>query len=190
MLITRTNPVGLSKKVQDMQTYLHGQLLKKWNLETTPNVYHCHGLCYRNRRAGGYIAEVYVGNDEYKEVYWDDALHAISFFGVSERFEFEEQSTSDIHLVFFVNVAKLKPTIAHRADEEIRADVESVFQGGAFGFELEDTELWLENVLREYQASLISQDALGNEKLKYVDMHPVHCFRINLKAFFDIGSNC
>lgn len=190
MLIQHANPVGIDRAIQQVQTRLHAQLLAKWNLQGAPESYQCHERCYRNRTANGYRAEIYEAGNEYRDVYWDDRLAAISFFGISDDIVTGTQSSTDVHLVFFVNLAKLKPALSHRADEEVRADVESILAAGLFGFEMVDTELWLENVLREYPATLIGQDGLANENLKYVDIHPVHCFRINLQSFYDSGSNC
>lgn len=178
MLITKTKPVGLDAAVQQLQTFLHSQLVKTWKL-TDDSVYQCHGLIYRNKKDSGYIAEAYIGNNEYKEVYWDDALSAISWFGRSDKTVFDKQTTTNVHLVFFVNLEKLKPTIQHRADEEIRNDIQKLFAYSLFGFSFESVELWIDNVLKEYPGSR------RDDRLKAVDMHPIHCFRINLKCFYD-----
>ncbi|HUR65461.1 MAG TPA: hypothetical protein VMZ03_03855 [Chitinophagaceae bacterium] len=176
MLIQKSNPVGIDAAIRNLQTFLHSKLTVLWNVT---DQYRCYGRCYRNKIDGGYIAENYEGEKEYKEVYWDDTLSAISFFGTGSKTTFDIKNKTDVHLVFFVDLSKIKPAIAHRADEEVRNQVQKLFGSGLFDFAIDSTELWLENVLREYPGSR------REDRLKIVDMQPVHCFRINLKLLYD-----
>jgi hypothetical protein len=180
MLITKTNPVGIDVAIQNLQAYLHKQLVKAWSLtgDSDP-AFESYGRVYKNKKDTGYVAEVYTGNNEYKEVYWNDTLKAISWFGLSDKIEFDKQNINKVHLVFFVNIEKLKPGISHRADEEIRNEIQKLFGYSLFGFSWESIELGIDNVLREYPGSR------RDEGLKVVDMHPIHCFRINLKCIYD-----
>lgn len=180
MLITKTNPVGIDVAIQNLQTYLHKQLVSKWGLvDDNDPLYECYGRVYRNKNDAGYIAEVYAGNNEYKEVYWNDQLKAINWFGISGEIEHDIVEKTNVHLVFFVDLSKLKPSIAHRADEEVRKDVLDIIGAGRFGFTYTGVELWLENVLKEYSGSR------RDERLKAVDMHPIHCFRLNFSLSYD-----
>jgi hypothetical protein len=180
MLIQKTNPVGLDFYIQRLQTEIHTRLLTGWGIES--DVYHCHERCYRNKTSDGYIAEVFHGGKDYKEVYWNDNLTAISFFGISNNIKRGIQSEAHVHLVFFVDLSRLTlqgNEIDHRADNEARGKVEEIIGRYSNGFTLLSTELWLENVLREYPGS-----RRDGTNLKYVDMHPVHCFRLNLKLVY------
>ncbi len=181
MLITKTNPVGIDWYIQQLQTRLHTELLKTWGVDVK---YTCYGRCYRNKKDDGYIAEVYTGGNEYKEVYHDDGISAISFFGISDKITNDVENKARVHLVFFVNLWKLKPTITHRADEEVRQDVFKAIGAQSFGFSFESVDLWLENVLKEYPGSRREQ------RLKAVDMHPVHCFRFNFKLLYNPNHIC
>lgn len=179
MLITKTDPVGIDALIQKFQTKLHTDLYARWSIadyegDGEPR-YHCYGRAYRNAAVSdsGFIAEVFTGTD-YKEVFWDDRLYAISFFGIGSEITKAVGNSADVHLVFFVNTKKLKPNVAHRADEEIRFDVQEIIGKNSFGFNLNSIELWVENVLREYPGSL------RDNRLKFVDMSPCHCFRINM----------
>lgn len=182
MLIAKTGPVGIDWYIQQLQTYLHGKLLAAWNLSDAQ--YIAYGRCYRNRSDDGYIAENYQGDGNYKEVYWDDAVSAISFFGTGSTEKNGVEHTADVHLVFFANLKKLKPSITHRADEEVRRDVAGLFGLSLKGFTYESTEMWTENVLREYPGSR------RDKRLIAVDMHPLHCFRLNLKLIYNPSKNC
>jgi hypothetical protein len=182
MLIAKTNPVGIDAKVQEFQARLHTALLNVWGIDS--EAYHCHERCYRNRKTEGYVAEVYTTDNEYKEVYWNDELTAISFFGLNNvpiRHDTVEQAK--VHLVFFVNLAKLKPSVTHRADEEVRRDVLNIIGRSISGFVYESLELGIENVLKEYAASWRTAGKFAN--LDAVDMHPIHCFRLNFSINYD-----
>jgi hypothetical protein len=165
----------VDRVIQGLQTKLHTQLVSAWNL-SADSVYHCYGRCDRNLTEGGYIAEILTEGNDYREVFWDDALSAISFFVRGDKVEYQKgESKAPVSVIFFVNVKKLKPLIPHRADEEVRLDVLRVFQGPM----LLSYETGLDNVLREFPGS--------KEKLRVADMQPVHCFRINLNLIYQ---NC
>lgn len=188
MLLIKTNPAGVDFYIQQLQTKLHAAMIRETDVDDSK--YKCYGRCYRNKREEGYIAENYEGNGEYKEVYWDDTLTAISFFGLSGTIKTGVNHEADVHLVMFANLIKLGlqdrqgNTIAHRADEELRALITSVIGNHSNGFNYISTELWIENVLREYQGSR------REKRLVAVDMHPVHCFRVNLKLIFNPNKVC
>lgn len=182
MLITKTNPTGADWYIQELQTKLHTKLLVEWNISSDD--YKCYGRCYRNKSDDGYIAQNYEASNEYKEVYWDDTLKAISFFGVGNTANLSVGANANVHLVFFVNLAALAPAISHRADEEVRQQVLNAIGSNAFGFSVDSVETSIENVLREYSGSR------RDERLKYVDMHPIHCFRINLTLNYNVNKNC
>lgn len=183
MLITKTKPVGIDFYIQKLQTYLHDILTVKWNVT---DLYECYGRALRNKTSDGYKAEVYspTAENNHKDVYWNDALKALSFFGIGNTKIDRSFGVAEVHLVFFVDVAKLKPTITHRADEEVRQDVMSVVKSGMHGFEVTGVVIGVENSLKEYPNSIKS------ESLKYADMQPTHCFRINGELTYDINKNC
>ena len=182
MLIQKSNPVGIDIPIQRFQAYIHSALSAKWNVTDD---YRCYARADRNKTDNGYIAEVLIdGTGSYDAVYEDKRYAAQSFFGLSTRAENESgRLTTDVHLVFFVDVKRLKPAISHRADEEIRKDVINACSSGMYGFNFESLETGLENVLREYPGTR------RDDRLKYVDMQPVHCFRLNFLLTYDIN-NC
>lgn len=189
MLTTRTNPAGIDWYIQQLQTKLHTQLIAAWALQDATK-YEAYGRCYRNKRENSYIAEVYVSGNEYKEVFWNDQLAALSFFGTSSQIKRGLKAEADVHFIMFADLSKLALTdisgnpIAHRADEELRQSVIEIIGRGLYGFTIQSVELWLENVLKEYQGSFRDQ------RLKAVDMHPIHCFRVNLKLLLDPNKIC
>ena len=176
MLVTKTSPVGIDYSLQLLQTELHDRLLTTWGIDTS--TYKAYGRCYRKPADAGYIVANYDSGTEYTSLF-DDTLKAMSFFGQSPATRLDQKESTEVHLVFFVNLALLKPSIAHRADEEVRKDVISIFAPALYGFAYQGFDITIESALREYR---------GNWK-KTLDMHPFHCFRINLKVLYDINSN-
>jgi hypothetical protein len=191
MLIIKTNPVGIDWYIQQLQTKLHRLLIDSdhWNL-ADGSKYECYGRCNRNKTKDGYTAEVYTAGNDYKEVYWNDSLTAISFFGVSNLLKITAGTEADVHLVMFADLKKLAlkdkdgSVIAHRSDEELRQMVLDVIGKNAFGFSVQSVETGIENVLKEYPGTR------RDDRLKYVDMHPVHSFRINLNIKYNPDKNC
>jgi hypothetical protein len=183
MLFLKTAPVGVDIPIQKLQLYLHEKLLAKWGLQNVD--YEAYGRCYRNQKEDGYVAEVYVGGNEYKEVYLDDRISVLSFFGLSGDIEFEVTNTADVHLIFWVNIKRLYPAITHRADEEVRKDVQELVQKKMYGFTLTEVRLGIERVHQEYRGTIMAAQA-NLDTLKYRDMHPFHCFRFDLKLLYDI----
>jgi len=178
MLITKTNPAGVDVPIQKVQEFLHARLLALWNVSS--NLYRSYGRCYRNKLDYGYVAENYEGANEYKEVYWDDNLAVISFFGVGTTIKHDKiKEYADVHLVFFLNLQKVKPAIAHRADEEVHRDLLRIVGESLYGLTYTGLDTGIDNVLREYPGSR------RDKRLLAADMHPVHCFRLNFTLFYN-----
>jgi len=180
MLYTKISPVGIDIQIQRLQTLLFAKLPAIWGISDT--LYECYGRCYRNQKDEGYVAEVYKGNNEYKEVYVDDRISAISFFGLTDQtIDMNKVNKAEVHLIFWVDIKKVKPALLHRGDEEVRKDVEQIIKN-KYGFQLSGIDLGIENVLRDYPGSLES-----DKVIKYRDMHPFHCFRFNFDLLYNIS---
>lgn len=182
MTIRLTNPTGINKAIDLLQVWLQGQLFALWGIdplaEPAGNEYRFYPKVYRNVDPGGkgFIAELYTGENNYEEVFWNDQLKGLTWFGQGPRVETVGQiQTVDIHLVTFANLKTLYPAITHRADEEIRQAFQRIFEAPIYGFSLVSTEIWLQNVLREYPGSR------RDDRLIAADMGDVHAFRLNLK---------
>ncbi|MDF2189287.1 hypothetical protein [Paraflavitalea sp. CAU 1676] len=186
MLKLKTKPVGIDVPIQKMQTFIHNKLIALWNIdETNGPKYMAYGRCYRNRdQKYGYIAENYKGDSitggvDYEETYWDDNMTVVSFFGVANSIRHEgTKELASVHLVYFLDLAKVKPTIAHRADEEVHKDLLSLVGNVLHGFTYTGLDTGVDNVLREYPGSR------RENRMVAVDMHPRHCFRLNFDLMY------
>jgi hypothetical protein len=190
MIVTITNPKGMDFCINQLQSWLQSELFARWEIDpdvpAESNRYKFLPRVNRNPdEKNGFIAELYLGNGEYKEVYWDDTLTGFTWFGLGSKILQEDgQQVADIHLVTFANLKKLYPDIDHRADNELRMDFQKVFEAPIFGFTLISTEIWLPNVLREYPGSR------RDNRLKAADMGNVHAFRLNLELRFTPSEAC
>lgn len=175
MLYTRTTNTGVDAPIDGLQRMLYPKIVAAWGLDANSDKhYNSYSRAYRNQTEDGYIPEVYKSGKEYKEVLLNDKIKALSFFSVGETTNFEgNQLLSQVSILFFVNLTQLNLPEG-REDEMARQQIIQLVQGiKAFGFTFTGVETGFDNVLREY-------DGLRkNPGMKYRDMHPFHCFKIN-----------
>lgn len=180
----KTTPKGIDIPIQGLQTVLYDLLKKQWPVDDS--TFDCHGRAYRNSNTDGYIPEVFTGSastggKEYAEVFFDDRLKALCFFGAGESEKYSSgSSVAKVYLIFMVDVSKLKPAIDHRADEEIHVDVEKICAQKRLGFTFTGLETGIDTVFREYSGWR------KKDGIKSRDMHPLHCFRLNFDLLYNI----
>ena len=180
--------MGVDIPVQRFQQFLYPQLKLVWSI-TTDDDYDCHGRAYKNQTSDGYIPEIFagVGNDpdqpDYREVLLDDNKSALSFFVLGDVTRYDAgNTTATLSLTFLVNVPALKPALGYRGDEEIRNDVEKLCQIDRFGFRMTEIVIGVDQVFKEYAGWR------KKEGMKFRDMHPYHCFRLNFSTLYDINA--
>lgn len=172
MLYIKNNPVGIDKKIDFIQQNIFKKLCKLWNI--TEADYNSFCRAYKNQKNSGYVPEFYMGTNEYEELFFDDTVSATSFFVVADKVDLVMSSFKAIvSLVFCVDIPRLR-TLQHRADEEIRQDVIGKLQGIV---DISSVETGINNVFREFTQT----------QIKYRDLHPMHCFRINFSLIYN---NC
>lgn len=182
-VFTKTNPKGVDKPIQAFQQVLYTAMKKIWSINNDTD-WDCYGRAYKNQTSDGLTPEVYKGNGEYKDVYWDDSLKVLSFFNVGESIKFQNLSaTAPVGLIMMVRVDALKPSTSQRNDEEIRNDIQKFCRINRFTFEMQSFETGIDNVFKEYSG------ARKTDGMKFRDLHPWHCFRINFNVVFNIENN-
>lgn len=180
MMYIRQDTPGIDKQIDGLQKLLYPQILELWGLTAeidSPTGYNSYARAYRNQTKDGYVPEVFTGGKDYKEVYVNDRIKALSFFTLGEIIPFTTgQFQANVSLIFFVNLTKIV-TGDDRQDEKVRQQIVKLVQGSkAFGFQFTGVEIGIDNVFREYSGFR------KNEGIKYRDMHPFHCFRLNFKV--------
>lgn len=184
MLYIKENNTGIDSNINGFQQMLYPKIVELWGLVSAdPKGFNSYPRVYRNEGSDGYYPEIFVSNNDYKEVLIDDKIVGLSFFGIGENIPFQDNRfQAPVHLCFFVNLKKIQGG-AERQDEKIRQQVARLVQGTkAFGFQFIGIETGIENVFREYPG--IRRTA----GIKFRDMHPFHCFRLNFNVNYK--SNC
>lgn len=174
-LVQVTGAIGLELRIQTVQKWLYNQLIDAWGL--TSATYNAYGMCYKNRRENGYIPEVFVSGNDYKEVGLNDKVYVQSFWGISDSTSYSGlTATTDVHVIHFVNLSKLSgiSSLSHRGALEARTEVFKKLKKAHSGFEYTGEILGVDNVLSEY-GGLVTTDFYAK-----ADMHPWHIFRHNL----------
>jgi hypothetical protein len=179
-LVLKINPIGIDAIIARLQKRLFSSLSSTWNIAA--DRFNCHPRCYRNQTTdNGYVAELYVGGNEYNETYLNDLVDVTSFFGLDivEQVAQDNVMTANVHLVFFADLSKIKPG-NDRNDEEARIDVQKIIDtyGTAMGFLLIKSSTGIDLCLKEYPGT---RKEAG---LKYRDMHPFHVFRFDMQVFY------
>jgi hypothetical protein len=179
MIARKAKPVGVDKPIDYLQNQFYNLLVKKWGINA--NRYNCYARCYRNQNGNDYLAEVFDGKD-YTEVYFNDNVSVVSFFGIGNEAQIAQEGTmtANIHILFFVNLKEIKPG-AERNDEEVRIDVQKIIDsvGAARGFLITKQTIGIDKILNEYPGTRKS------EGLKFRDQHPFHCFRFDTQIFYE-----
>lgn len=187
MIYNRVNPVGIDYQIQLYQQYLYDNLKAEWGI--TDSDYDSYGRAYRNHVGKGYTPEFFV-NDDYKELIFDETLNAVaSFFSTSDILEhklgFVTQKAS---MIFMFNIQRLKQSILHRADEELKMDVLNHFQQaikhlktGKYGVEVTGIDTGYKNVFKDYDEWINNR-----EQLSFSDRHPLYCMKVNLIINYNI----
>lgn len=178
MNITKETVTGIDIPIQKMQNFLYPKILALWGL--SDQTYSAYGRAYRNQTKDGYSPEVYTGNGEYQDAFPDDTVAVNSFFGLGEHQKIDKSNqTADVFLVVMADLSVIKPG-ATRNDEEVRVDIENLCKPKHFGFTLTGVTTGLDSVFKEYSGW---KKADG---IKYRDMHPKHCFRLDFKVLYNI----
>lgn len=172
------SPVGIDYYVQQLQQYLYDYLKTKWTLtdSTAGTVYDSYGRVYRlMMKDYGTVPEAFTGGTDYKEVFFDDTRAALSFFDVGDVIKNDTTNTmtANVSLYFQVQLNIIKPSV-YRLDEDARLDVKNFIDGNGMGFFVKAIATGEKEVFKNYSGY---RKKAGT---KYTDMHPFHCFRIDL----------
>jgi hypothetical protein len=177
-LITKEDPKGIDWVLDKIQRSLYNNLtnIYGWtNYNSYPRVY----LNPINKDSSLLLPEVYTGSKEYKEMYFDDRYYAESYV-VTPPMQTAIDPTgmfeSDVWLIFQVNLGKMYPTIAGRADENAHRDV--MLSLDRIGHEFDFKSGIITTVDQVYQGLYV-------DKVRLTDMQNCHVFRINLKINYD-----
>jgi hypothetical protein len=120
------NPVGLDAVIQECQEFM------EVNLSEVAVVY---GKAYKTEMKEETKPEVYLKKNEYVSVFPDDRIVSSAFFDVQSDngIEYngntsEYAKTKIIRFIVMGNLDKIYADFSHRADENLKLDVENTFK--------------------------------------------------------------
>lgn len=179
MLIQKPNPTAIDLCIQRVQQVMYERLVALWNLDD--NAWTCYERAYKNQQGTYYAPEVFVpgagGPGEYKEVFWDDSLTVLSFFAVGDQeIISRDVNTAKVSLILMLDLDRLMPG-NYRQDAEVRRDVQEVFS--LMQFQLTGITTGIKPVFAEFWSPQLE------DRIKFRDMHPLHCFRINFDVLYN-----
>lgn len=167
-IIQKNNPINEDAVIAEIQVQLYNDLIAKGvtNYESYERVYLLNG-----------VPELYVGNGNYKEVYFDDRFNLTSFFllGQTKTIDSIGYYSAPLSIIFQADLTKLFPTITHRADAELHDMVKKSLDKVKSTITINEIVTGIENV---YQG-------LDFEQSQYLDdVSSFHLFRVNMEIKF------
>jgi hypothetical protein len=173
---TKTNPIGLDAKIQRLQTSLFSQLNTLWNLTNGAEL-DAYGRCYVIDQDSEKTVRFFKTPNEYQTV---SVAERNKFFfihrSIAKKVDTLNYETT-LELILIVEVVKLKPTITHRADIEVQADVELILN--------QFDNVWVESLEIGYENAL-----RGIVYSQPNDMQPYHVFKYNLNVRYNMNEEC
>jgi hypothetical protein len=171
-LIQKTNPVGVDRMIDRLQTLLYDSL--GWT------EYDCFPRVYANEYFdSGLIPEHFefprdVDISDYTEVFLNDNLYAQSIILIDDMMSVNnKQFKTKANIIFHVNLNDLYPSVEHRADEECHVQVIKAINQIPF-VKIEKLVKGLRNVYSGMRVSNILDS----------DLHPFHCFKLELELVY------
>ncbi len=162
-----SNPVGIDKEIQAIQTYLYDSLISDWG------TFDAHGRAYKNRKDLGFVPEIYKGNNEYEVVAYNDSSNSkgIMFF-----LENQDHTSLDgfkfkvrVKICFMLNLKKIGYS-GERSDIVVQNKVAGLLNEHPTNqFKVTGIEKTVRNIFNGYDYSEIELET---------DMHPLHSFAI------------
>lgn len=169
----KTDPVGIDKVIDRIQSKIYDPLLSKWG---SLDIY---GRVYKKTDKNGSISlERYVGDGEYEKVLFSEGNKIFFVQGNSPKINFR-QGQNDLWAVCIIELSES----TKRNDEEAHLDLTTEI-GKVLGMEsLEGLEYGMTNLKK------VVEEPFQNSHFKYTDIHPYHVFMLKTNVTYLIINN-
>lgn len=161
MIYNKTSPVGLDKVVQNIQNRLYEDIQSVWEIASTTIL--SYGRVYKIEKDDAYTLRWYTSDNDYQDhdMLLEDKYAVHFYFLDTDIRSYTSLVETNIEVYFFVNLTTVKPSIVHRADEEVKQD--------------------LFNILHKFEGlnTLERIKDLPGYKSR-MDMHPYHSFKATI----------
>lgn len=169
MVVEKVNPIGLDVVVAKIQAALEDNL--SWS-----NLLTIYPRCYVNIREFDNdrqrTIEHYSGKDDYVNLIHAEENKCFALETGNATPRDEVRFNTDIELFFTLNLPEIKPTILHRADSEVHADVLKVLRKLPF-------------VTINGLVTQITEVYSGFPYKDTDDSQPYHCFKVQIEVYYD-----
>lgn len=176
---TISKTIGIDKEIQSIQTTLYESLVSQWI-----NDLDGHGRVYKNNDIEGRVfPQWYVGDREYKDVYYNDAFSGLFMFVDSDNHSTIDEVvySSEVKVIFMLDLSRIFPLETVRADMLAQNDVIEILRNNAFNrYKITGITKGLKNVFQGFNI----------DKIKFTDMQPFHCFSVNLDLTYYLTDKC
>lgn len=176
-IVSKTNPIGIDAVVDSLQNKL--QTLVTNNEWTALQIY---PRAYKNETDNGIKPEIFTEYDtkEYQEVLFDDNYDATCFFLMNDNLNvvnLGQRVEGNLSIIFQVKLPKIKPSITHRADEEVRYDILRVLERNRYNWEITNIITGIDNVYTGF----------NTDGIQWTDMSEWHVFRIEMSGTYNVS---
>jgi hypothetical protein len=129
MIYSKTNPAGIDYCISVIQSFLYTEIQRIWSLSEAEILSYPRVERIRKREIDDKERLAYFSDGKYTQddMLLDDRYSVLFCFYPINRPEYMNYlNYQDVEILFFVNLSKLKPSITHRGDEEVRSDIRSI----------------------------------------------------------------
>jgi hypothetical protein len=159
---TITNPKGIDKEVQKIQTDIFNKI--GWeNIDVF-------GRVHRNPSKGkGLVPEAYKGSNEYQDIYTNDHRNATICFldDSSHKADGFGYYKAEVKVIFSVNLKKINPNASHRNDVDAQIEALKIIERHKI-FKVTGIEKGIDTIFKGFDVT----------EIKLTDMQPFHMFAI------------
>lgn len=183
----KNNLFGIDSTIQSIQIDLYNQLLSAWEGDIDG-----YGRVYKNINqrtnsfnvGNSYIPEWYNSlQKDYEDLYYNDNKSCVFCFIVGDRDTTEDSVlyTTDAKCVFMVDLSKIYSGSSERLDAKAHRDATEVLRNFGYNkFQINGIDKGIDSVFSDFDTS----------KVKFDDMHPLHCFSVNLNLEYYLTDKC
>lgn len=174
------NPIGVDKEIQKIQNYLYDGLVDDWGDIDG------YGRAYKNRKNLGFIPEVYKGDNEYLNAFYDDSENDKGLFFFLENHDHQSEDgfkfKTRVKICFMLNLDLIGHENEERADSIVHEKVVAILHKNATNsFGITGLEKTVRNVFYGYDYSDVELET---------DMHPLHTFAIIGELEYYLTEKC
>ena len=177
---TITNPQGIDFTIQRIQEDLYNELILKWVDDIDG-----YGRIYKNINATNntITPQWYLGNKEYKNVYYRDEFSGSFMFIDSDRHTTKDEVffETKVKVVFMLDLNRILPNETDRADAIAQNDAVEILRNIAFGkFNITGITKGIKNVFNGFTT----------DSIKFTDIQPYHCFSVDIDLTYYLTDKC